>query len=81
MLSNVLDPSFLEEYDIIVVNTAPTGHTLPILQLPIFLDGFLKTLLGLQQKLKGLVTTLKSFLSDSAANICANTLNINILIR
>ena len=44
-LANVLDPRYASEYDVIVVDTAPTGHTIRMLQLPQFLDGFLQTLL------------------------------------
>ena len=58
----MLDPKYAKEYDVIVVDTAPTGHTLRMLQLPQFLDGFLQTLLGLRQKLKGLVNTLQMFM-------------------
>jgi len=64
-LSNVLDPSYAEEYDVIVVDTAPTGHTLRMLQLPQFLDGFLSTLLTLRSKLKGLVNTLQMFMGNN----------------
>ena len=63
-LANVLDPKNAEEYDVIIVDTAPTGHTLRMLQLPQFLDGFLQTLLKLRQKLKGLVQTLQLFLGS-----------------
>lgn len=61
-LANVLDPKNAEDYDVIIVDTAPTGHTLRMLQLPQFLDGFLQTLLKLREKLKGLVQTLQMFL-------------------
>ena len=61
-LANVLDPKYAKEYDVIVVDTAPTGHTLRMLQLPQFLDGFLQTLLTLRSKLKGLVNTLQMFM-------------------
>jgi len=64
-LSNVLDPKYAEEYDVIVVDTAPTGHTLRMLQLPQFLDGFLSTLLTLRSKLKGLVNTLQMFMGGT----------------
>jgi len=67
-LSNVLDPSYAEEYDVIVVDTAPTGHTLRMLQLPQFLDGFLSTLLTLRSKLKGLVNTLQMFMGGTNNN-------------
>jgi len=63
-LANVLDPLYAREYDVIVVDTAPTGHTLRMLQLPQFLDGFLTTLLKLRMKLKGLVNTLQMFMGN-----------------
>jgi arsenite-transporting ATPase len=71
-LANVLDPKFADEdgddgaagargkkYDVIVVDTAPTGHTLRMLQLPQFLDGFLGTILALRGRLRGLASTLR----------------------
>eukprot|EP00571_Detonula_confervacea_P013925 CAMPEP_0172303728 /NCGR_PEP_ID=MMETSP1058-20130122/5239_1 /TAXON_ID=83371 /ORGANISM="Detonula confervacea, Strain CCMP 353" /LENGTH=870 /DNA_ID=CAMNT_0013014671 /DNA_START=33 /DNA_END=2645 /DNA_ORIENTATION=- len=64
-LSNVLDPKYAEEYDVIIVDTAPTGHTLRMLQLPQFLDGFLQTLLTLRTKLKSLVNTLQMFMGGN----------------
>ncbi|KAL7538931.1 hypothetical protein ACHAXR_008900 [Thalassiosira sp. AJA248-18] len=67
-LANVLDPKYAREYDVIVVDTAPTGHTLRMLQLPQFLDGFLQTLLKLRQKLKGLVNTLQMFMGGQQDN-------------
>lgn len=67
-LANVLDPSYSEEYDVIIVDTAPTGHTLRMLQLPQFLDGFLMTLLRLREKLKGLMQTIQMFIGGEVAN-------------
>ena len=63
-LANVLDPRYASEYDVIVVDTAPTGHTIRMLQLPQFLDGFLQTLLKLRNRLKGLVTTLQMLMGQ-----------------
>ena len=65
-LANVLDPKFAEEYDVIIVDTAPTGHTLRMLALPQFLDGFLGTLLKLREKLKGLIQTVQMFMGGSS---------------
>ncbi|KAL7550781.1 hypothetical protein ACHAWF_013993 [Thalassiosira exigua] len=78
-LSNVLDPAFAREYDVIVVDTAPTGHTLRMLRLPQFLDGFLKALLTLRGKLKGLIGALKMFLPqrDGAEAGAANEMDVD----
>ena len=47
-----------KKYDVIIVDTAPTGHTLRMLQLPQFLDGFLQTILKLRSKLVQLANTI-----------------------
>ena len=69
-LSNILnDPDIAKEFDVVVVDTAPTGHTLRMLALPEFLDGFLGKLLELRMKLSGMANMLQSFLGggDAAA--------------
>jgi arsenite-transporting ATPase len=75
-LSNVLDPKFAEEYDVIIVDTAPTGHTLRMLALPQFLDGFLGTLLRLREKLKGLIQTVQMFMG-AAAETSGNRMDVD----
>jgi len=55
------------DFDVVVVDTAPTGHTLRMLALPEFLDGFLGKLLELRLKLSGLANTLQSFLGGGEA--------------
>ncbi|KAL7512793.1 hypothetical protein ACHAXN_010777 [Cyclotella atomus] len=75
-LSNVLDPEFAEEYDVIIVDTAPTGHTLRMLALPQFLDGFLGTLLRLREKLKGLIQTVQMFMG-AAAETSGNRMDVD----
>ena len=71
-LSNILnDESITGEFDVVVVDTAPTGHTLRMLALPEFLDGFLGKLLELRMKLSGMANMLQSFLgggNEGAAN-------------
>jgi len=67
-LSNIMnDPNISNTFDIVIVDTAPTGHTLRMLALPEFLDGFLGKLLDLRMKLSGLVNTLQLFLGGGNA--------------
>jgi len=76
-LSNVLDSatSVNGEYDVVVVDTAPTGHTLRLLALPAFLDGFLGKLIDLRMKLSGLASTLQAFFGSSEASQRAKTID------
>lgn len=68
-LSNVLDnQSVAGGFDIIIVDTAPTGHTIRLLALPQFLDGLLGKLIKLRMKLSGLASTLQAFLGSAEAN-------------
>jgi arsenite/tail-anchored protein-transporting ATPase len=61
-LSNVLDrSSSQQQFDTIIVDTAPTGHTLRLLALPQFLDGLLGKLIQLRMKLSGIASTLQTF--------------------
>jgi arsenite-transporting ATPase len=66
-LGNVLDMND-KQYDVVVVDTAPTGHTLRLLALPQFLDGLLGKLIQLRLKLSGLANTLQAFLGNAEAN-------------
>lgn len=74
-LGNVMDDNKSNEYDVIVVDTAPTGHTLRLLALPQFLDGLLGKLIKLRMKLSGLTSTLQAFLGDTKAKERAQTLD------
>jgi arsenite-transporting ATPase len=68
-LSNVLDnDSLAGEFDIVIVDTAPTGHTLRLLALPQFLDGLLGKLINLRMKLTGLASTLQAFFGNAEAD-------------
>jgi arsenite-transporting ATPase len=78
-LGNVMDPKGSGDenvwFDVVIVDTAPTGHSLRLLALPQFLDGLLGKLLKLRAKLAGLTNTLKMFLGDSGAQERAQTLD------
>lgn len=65
-LSQILNDEYVQsEFDIIVVDTAPTGHTLRMLALPEFLDGFLTKLLSLRQKLSGVMNMVQTFMGST----------------
>jgi arsenite-transporting ATPase len=57
-----------KKYDVIIVDTAPTGHTLRMLQLPQFLDGFLQTILKLRSKLVQLANTISLLTGGGGGN-------------
>jgi arsenite-transporting ATPase len=57
-----------KKYDVIIVDTAPTGHTLRMLQLPQFLDGFLQTILKLRGKLVQLANTISLLTGGGGGN-------------
>lgn len=63
------------DYDVVIIDTAPTGHTLRLLALPQFLDGLLGKLIKLRMKLSGIASTLQAFLGDSGAQQRAQTID------
>lgn len=73
-LGNVMGDT-TNDFDVVIVDTAPTGHSLRLLALPQFLDGLLGKLIQLRMKLAGLTNTLKMFLGDQAAQERAQTLD------
>jgi arsenite-transporting ATPase len=48
-------------FDRIIIDTAPTGHTLRLLSFPRFIDDFLERLITLRSKLKGASAMLNMF--------------------
>jgi len=75
-LANVLDPtSIAGEFDTVIVDTAPTGHTLRLLALPQFLDGLLGKLIQLRMKLSGLASTLQALFGSEEAKQRSQTID------
>ncbi len=54
-----------EEYDIIVFDTAPTGHTLRLLSLPDFLDSFLGKLMKVRVRISNMFSSFKGLFGGS----------------
>jgi len=52
----------------VVVDTAPTGHTLRLLAFPEFLDGFLGKVLRLKKRIDNLVNSVKNIFSGEKKN-------------
>ncbi len=54
------------EYDIIVFDTAPTGHTLRFLSLPDVLDSWIGKLIKIRMRLSGITTAVKKLIGSGA---------------
>jgi arsenite-transporting ATPase len=68
-LSNIFDKSMSSSgsnFDVVIVDTAPTGHTLRLLALPTFLDGLLGKLIELRLKLSGIASTLQGLFGNAS---------------
>lgn len=61
-LTQVMDLVKYGDFDRVVIDTAPTGHTLRLLSFPAFLDNFLGKLVRLKQRLDSTIDTLRSVL-------------------
>jgi len=60
-------------FERVIIDTAPTGHTLRLLAFPEFLDGFLGKIVKLRSKIQGILNTFKGFFSDGGENVTART--------
>ncbi|WP_247008335.1 ArsA family ATPase [Halorientalis litorea] len=54
-----------ERFDRVVVDTAPTGHTLRLLELPELMDSMLGRVLTLRQRLSGMVDNITGLFGES----------------
>ena len=61
-------PDGSPRYERIVIDTAPTGHTIRLLQLPEFLNSVTGKLIKFRGKLMGAVETFKSFFGGGGAS-------------
>ena len=53
-------------FDVVVVDTAPTGHTLRLLALPQFLNGLVGKIIKFRLKLTGIASTLQSMMGGNS---------------
>lgn len=67
-LTQVMDLVKFGDFDRVIVDTAPTGHTLRLLSFPDFLDKFLGKVMRLKKRLDSAIDTLRNVLGrkDSA---------------
>jgi arsenite/tail-anchored protein-transporting ATPase len=54
-------PDTGKRFDRIIIDTAPTGHTLRLLSFPEFLEGFLERVMAIRERLKGASTLMSMF--------------------
>ena len=66
--TKVLEFMNSDEYDIVVFDTAPTGHTLRLLSLPELMDSFLGKIIKLQYSLKKMLGGFKRLLGRGGPN-------------
>mmetsp|Transcript_6730 Transcript_6730/g.13679 ORF Transcript_6730/g.13679 Transcript_6730/m.13679 type:complete len:199 (+) Transcript_6730:1885-2481(+) len=52
-------------YDYIIVDTAPTGHTLRLLELPTFLEGFIGKIMTLKKQINLLLAPLRALFGSA----------------
>jgi arsenite/tail-anchored protein-transporting ATPase len=74
--SDTEGPSDFPFFDIVVVDTAPTGHTLRLLALPQFLSGLLGKLIQLRLKLSRLASTLQAMFGSEAQQERKNVVDL-----
>ncbi len=54
-------PDTGKHFDRIIIDTAPTGHTLRLLSFPEFLEGFLERVMAIRERLKGASALMNMF--------------------
>lgn len=72
------------DYETVVFDTAPTGHTLRLLQIPATLDKALGKLTGMQSAFGGVIGQLTAMIggpSDGANGLMAQMDQLKVLFR
>jgi len=64
--AKILEYADSDEFDTIVLDTAPTGHTLRLLNIPEFLDSFIGRMLKMKTFISNTMAMIKSFFGASA---------------
>jgi arsenite-transporting ATPase len=66
----------LEDYDAVVLDTAPTGHTLRLLHLPVQIGKYVKAGIDLHSRISGKLDTIKVWFDrDTSEDVLKDTLN------
>jgi arsenite-transporting ATPase len=67
-LTKVLELVDLKQFDLVVVDTAPTGHTLRLLAFPEFIDRLLGRVLSLKKRLDSAISLVTNIFRRSDVN-------------
>jgi len=68
-------PGSGEKFDYVVIDTAPTGHTLRLLALPEFLDKFFQRLRKIRDKVGGATSFLNMFMGSESSSTYGDSLD------
>jgi len=75
-----------DEYDVVIFDTAPTGHTLRLLSFPEMMDSWMGKLIKTRTQLGQMASKLKNVIpfmgsdeeNEQEINVCDNSINLNL---